>query len=626
MSILLPVEKRSWKGRLFLTGVTLALVVGGITMLYPFLLMVSGAMRSEMDAADMRMVPAYFVDDAELVRKFLETKYHYDPAMLNRLRQERSYRFREARVPADVDRAVVEDLEAFFREVEMPVHWQMLGGTVLRRGIACVNHGLLVRLLRTRFDNDLAAFNAEMGAPLESWWQVSVPTPRWEEARTVMHASPLLDAYVEILRGSPPAERALVNLTGLFLERVAYPEYGMLQVERFVAAHGPAVGNYDTFALPRRIPPESQPRLRAEWLRFVFDDHLNLSFVRSDATDAGYGAFVALQFQTLETLQQYWHDASYGSFDEIRLPGDKDWIPASQRAVYKAFLLTLPPASLRLVGPEFAWQDFLRAKYGDPGVMAEAHAASYRDWMDCKIPLAGLETLAVLRQSGRLRWRYGLRNFRIVARAMFVQGRPFLNTVIFVGLALLFALTLQPMVAYALSRFKPPGTWKILFIFLATMAFPPMVGMIPQFLIIQRLGLLNTFVALVLPFMINGMLIFLLKGFFDSIPRDLYDAAVIDGASEFRIFWQVTMAMSKPILAVVALQTFSGAWMVFMYPLIVCPDPDMHVLAVWLQQFQLHAPGTAVYASIILASIPSLLIFMFAQRTIMRGIAVPSEK
>jgi ABC-type glycerol-3-phosphate transport system permease component len=191
---------------------------------------------------------------------------------------------------------------------------------------------------------------------------------------------------------------------------------------------------------------------------------------------------------------------------------------------------------------------------------------------------------------------------------------------------LLFSLTLQPMVAYALSRFKPPGTWKILFIFLATMAFPPMVGMIPQFLIIQQLGFLNTFVALVLPFMINGMLIFLLKGFFDSIPRDLYDAAVIDGASEFRIFWQVTMAMSKPILAVVALQTFSGAWMVFMYPLIVCPDPDMHVLAVWLQQFQLHAPGTAVYASIILASIPSLLIFVFAQRTIMRGIAVPSEK
>jgi len=158
------------------------------------------------------------------------------------------------------------------------------------------------------------------------------------------------------------------------------------------------------------------------------------------------------------------------------------------------------------------------------------------------------------------------------------------------------------------------------------MAFPPMVGMIPQFLIIQSLNLLNTFAALVLPTTINGMLIFLLKGFFDSIPKELYDAAVIDGASEFRIFWTITMSMSRPILAVVALQTFSGAWMSFMYPLIVCPDERMHVLAVWLQQFQQTASGSAVFASIIISSIPSLLIFIFAQRTIMRGIAVPSEK
>jgi multiple sugar transport system permease protein len=158
------------------------------------------------------------------------------------------------------------------------------------------------------------------------------------------------------------------------------------------------------------------------------------------------------------------------------------------------------------------------------------------------------------------------------------------------------------------------------------MAFPPMVDMIPRFLIIKNLGLLNTFIALILPLTINGMLIFLLKGFFDSIPQDLYDAAVVDGASEFRIFWQITMAMSKPILAVVALQTFNRAWRTFLYPLIVCPDKDMHVLAVWLQQFQLSAPSTAVFASILVASIPSLLIFIFAQRTIMRGIAVPSEK
>ena len=265
-------------------------------------------------------------------------------------------------------------------------------------------------------------------------------------------------------------------------------------------------------------------------------------------------------------------------------------------------------------------------RFASPEEASQAHGVVYSSWNDCKIPLAALETEYVLKNTRTLRKRYALRNFRVVIRQMFVQGRSFYNTMIFVALALLFSLTLQPLVAYALSRFQPPGTWKFIFIFVATMAFPPMVGMIPQFLIIQKLGLLNTFIALVLPMTINGMMIFLLKGFFDSIPSDLYDAAVIDGASEFRIFWTIAMAMSTPILAVVALQTFSGASMSFLYPLIVCPDPEMHVLAVWLQQFQQTASGTAVFASIIVASSPSLLIFIFAQRTIMRGIAVPSEK
>lgn len=626
MSILLPVEKKGWKGRLFLSGVTAVLILGGLTMLYPFLLMVSGAMRSEMDAADMQLVPAYLVDDVELVQKFLETKYNYDPVMLNRFRQERSYRFRDAQVPPVVHEPRMDDFVAFVLEAEMPVHWQILGGTVLRRGISCVNHRHLVHALRQRFAGDLARYNVETGAPLQSWWQVSMPTPRWEEARTVLPADSLMAAYGEVLAESHPSERALVNLTGLFLERMVYPEFGMLQEERFAVAYGPEVGSYDTFVLPERVPPEWQARFRADWLRFVFDGHLNLSFVRSDATDAEYQAFVAGHFGTMDQLHVYWRDADYTSFADVQLPDDRAWVPDSRRAIYRSFLQSLPPESLRLVGPEYAWRQFLSDRYGSVAALSDAHAYDYSDWAACRFPLAELEKHMVLQHAGRLRWRYATRNFRIVAREMFVQGRPFMNTIIFVVLALLFALTLQPVLAYSLSRFQPPGTWKILFLFLATMAFPPMVGMIPQFLIIQRLQLLNTFVALLLPVMINGMLIFLLKGFFDSIPRDLYDAAMIDGASELRIFWQITMSMSKPILAVVGLQTFSAVWMMFMYPLIVCPAPEMHVLAVWLQQFQLHAPGTAVYASIILASIPSLLIFVFAQRTIMRGIAVPSEK
>lgn len=114
--------------------------------------------------------------------------------------------------------------------------------------------------------------------------------------------------------------------------------------------------------------------------------------------------------------------------------------------------------------------------------------------------------------------------------------------------------------------------------------------------------------------------------FFDSLPKHLYEAALIDGAGEIRMFFTLTMALSKPILAVVALGTFNHAWLAFLYPLLVCPKEEMQVLAIWLYQFQQQAPTPTVFASIMITSIPSLLIFMVTQRTIMRGIAVPAEK
>lgn len=626
MAVLTRVEAKSLKGRLFLGGVILALTIGGAGMVYPFLLMFSGAMRSNMDASDMTVVPKYFRDDAELVRKFLETKYNYNPTHMNRFRQSSGYSFKRSDIDLGIRPAEVADFRQFLAAAELPEHWQMLGGTRLYQGMSSETHKELIRRVRLRFKDDLAAFNVDLGAPVHSWHMIDFIPPMWEMSRTTMRRNGLMETYFEVMKDRDFAERGYVNITGYFLDRIAHVEYGMNTFEKFREATGVPSKSYAEFTLPARVPPAEQQLLRKLWLRFVFDNHLNLSFVRSDATDIEFREYVRRNFQTVEKMQQYWHDANYQSFDDVRLPGDREWVPDSQREVYKSFLQALPVESLRLVGPEYSWREFLADKYGDPASAARAHGYTCDSWDEFILPTAALETAYVVENAGMLRRRYAFRNFGIVGQQMFVQGRSFRNSITYVCLALVFSLTLQPLVAYALSRFKPKGTWKIIFIFVATMAFPPMVSMIPQFLIIKQLGLLNTFLALVLPISVSGMLIFMLKGFFDSIPKDLYDAATIDGASEFRIFWQITMAMSTPILAVVALQTFSGAWNAFLYPLIVCPDESMHVIAVWLQQFQQNATGSAVFASIIIASIPSLVIFIFAQRTIMRGIAVPSEK
>ena len=92
------------------------------------------------------------------------------------------------------------------------------------------------------------------------------------------------------------------------------------------------------------------------------------------------------------------------------------------------------------------------------------------------------------------------------------------------------------------------------------------------------------------------------------------------------MFFQIAMSLSKPILAVLGLGTFNAAYTMFLYPLLVAPDPDMWLISVWLFQYQQDASSAGVYAAVIIASVPTFMVFLFAQRTIMRGIVVPVEK
>src|SRR5207249_1823088 len=226
-------------------------------------------------------------------------------------------------------------------------------------------------------------------------------------------------------------------------------------------------------------------------------------------------------------------------------------------------------------------------------------------------------------QAAALRRHFAWRNYATVIERFAVEGRSLWNTLFFCAASILVALTVNPLCAYALSRFQLHYAFKILLFLLATMAFPAEVSMIPGFLLLKNLGMLNTFWALVLPGAANGYAIFLLKGFFDSLPLDLFDAAEMDGATEWHKFWIITMSLSKPILAVLALGAFTAAYSEFMMALVIIPDSKMWTLMVWLFQLQQKMHPSVIYASLVVAAIPTLLVFLFCQNLIMRGIVVP---
>jgi multiple sugar transport system permease protein len=138
--------------------------------------------------------------------------------------------------------------------------------------------------------------------------------------------------------------------------------------------------------------------------------------------------------------------------------------------------------------------------------------------------------------------------------------------------------------------------------------------------------LMNTFFALVLPGLAHGFSIFLLKGFFDSLPPELYEAAMLDGAGEITMFTRITMPLCKPVLAVIALGAFTTAYGSFMFAFLTCQDPRMWTLMVFLYQFQQESSVPLVMAALVVSAIPTLLVFVFCQKIILRGIVIPTFK
>ena len=221
-----------------------------------------------------------------------------------------------------------------------------------------------------------------------------------------------------------------------------------------------------------------------------------------------------------------------------------------------------------------------------------------------------------------------LDNYRLVGQYLFVRGQAFFNTVLLVLFSVMASLVVNPLAAYAMSRFKMKGTERVILFLLATMAFPAAVTAIPGFLLIRDLGLLNTLAALVLPTVASGMSIFILKGFFDALPRELYEAAAIDGAGEWTVFSKITLPMTTPILAVNALNHFVAAYNSWEWAFLVCQKESKWTIAVWMYQMSQEMAGQpwCVMAGFVLVSVPTAIVFLLCQKVILRGIVLPSMK
>jgi multiple sugar transport system permease protein len=205
------------------------------------------------------------------------------------------------------------------------------------------------------------------------------------------------------------------------------------------------------------------------------------------------------------------------------------------------------------------------------------------------------------------------------------------NTVVLVGGSWIVQLVVSATAGFALAVIRP---WYGRFVYgaiLLTLFVPGTVTLIALYLTVLDLPLLHVSLtdtpwAVWLPAGANAFTILLVKQFFEDIPRDLFEAAQLDGAGWFTIFWRIVLPMSRPILAVVSLLSIMTAWKEFLWPLIVLTDPEKQPLAVALPRLAQATDPAYLIAGLLIASIPPILIFLIFQRSIVKGIGFTGLK
>lgn len=211
-------------------------------------------------------------------------------------------------------------------------------------------------------------------------------------------------------------------------------------------------------------------------------------------------------------------------------------------------------------------------------------------------------------------------------------GSFFLNSIIVVFGALVLTMLFGSMSAYVLARFQFPGSRAIYYLMLAGLTFPIFLAIVPLFFVLQSLGVLNTLLGLILTYAAFAFpfTVFFLFAFFKSLSTSIAEAAALDGAGEWRTFFQVMLPMARPGLATVAILNFVGLWNQFLLPVALNTNPENYVLTQGMAQFASQAGYSvdfgALFAAVVITVIPVLVVYLIFQRQLQGSVSAGTNK
>ena len=634
MSIISTIGRKSFKVKILFGVMYAFLAVGSLSMIYPFLLMISGSLKDSVDSHYLNIVPKYLFNDQWLYKKHISSLFNENIIDANIAYDEKIVNFDNISFPKQYNKAILEEWNKFRSKSNIP-SYAFTGGYLRCDQSGTIPDGLrnFKKYLKQNYGKNIASVNEKLKTEFVNWNSLFIQPPRCLLRRENPSSTPFAIALRKFQASFQDGMRVYASPSGGFKNMFLKAKYSD-DIDEYNKVHNTKFKSYAQVPFVEKYA-NNKTRLQAkDWENFV-RNILALQWIRIDKdAKIDFQKYLKVKYNQITNLNKH-YNTTYKSFREIKMSPKAPhgialsdwsgfitgWSPQDSSYEYKVKAKHLYINSIR-----WRFVEFLKQKYTSLRNLNNSLQTNFKKWVDISIPQRQIHYQYFNSNKSNIRWRLIIRNYLTVFEYLLLHGRGLYNTAVYCGLTVLSALIINPLAAYAMSRYKLPSTYKILLFMMCTMAFPPMVTAIPSFLILRKLDLLNTFGALILPTMANGYLIFLLKGFFDSLPRELYESAQIDGAGEWILFWQITMSLSKPILAVVALQAFNAAYSNFMFAFVVCQDEKMWTLMVWLYQLQQRCGQSVMYASLIIAAIPTFIIFLFCQNIIMRGIVIPVEK
>lgn len=209
-------------------------------------------------------------------------------------------------------------------------------------------------------------------------------------------------------------------------------------------------------------------------------------------------------------------------------------------------------------------------------------------------------------------------------------GRYMVNSFVQTGVITVAQVVLSVLAGYAFALFEFRGKTFLFALVIGSLIVPFELTFIPNFLLISELGLANTYAGLTVPFLASAFGVFMMRQFFMSLPRDLYDAAKIDGAGHFYYLWRVVVPLSKGAISAFTIFAFLSAWNQFLWPLVITNDESMRTAQIGIRFFLVNQERAtdwgAIMAGTVVVMIPTLAVFLVAQRQLVKGIAMSGLK